>query len=171
MKTFLSILLFLGCSLPLFSQAIDSTTLTKVGQSVPNFTVTTLDGRTITMAEMKGKIVLIDFFATWCGPCMGEMPKIESDIWQALNGDKFIVIAIGREHTAEQLIKFNKEKKFTFLIAPDPKRDVYKHFATQYIPRNYVIDSNGKIAFQSMGYTPEEFGKMVEVIRGLLKPL
>ena len=88
-----------------------------------------------------------------------------------MKSDKFVVLAVGREHTQHQLLKFNKEKGFTFSIAPDPKREVYKLFATQYIPRNYVIDKDGKIAFQAMGYSPDEFGKMVELIKGLLKPL
>ncbi len=171
MKTFASILLLIAVSVITFAQNTDTSALTKVGQRVPAFTVTTLDGKTVSMADLKGKVVLINFFATWCGPCMNEMPKVESELWQKLKGDKFVILAIGREHTKDELLKFNKEKGFTFLIAPDPKREVYKLFATQYIPRNYVIDTNGKIGFQSMGYTPEEFGKMTEFIKSLLKPI
>ena len=171
MKTFFAILLTFCLAVPATSQETDNSTLTKVGQAVPNFTVATIDGKTLTMSDLKGKVVLVNFFATWCGPCMSEMPHVESEIWQKLKSDKFVVLAVGREHTTEQLVKFNKEKGFTFPIAPDPNREVYKLFATQYIPRNYVIDKDGKIAFQSMGYSPEEFGKMVELIKGLLKPL
>jgi peroxiredoxin len=170
-KTFFAILLTFCLAVPATSQETDNSTLTKVGQAVPNFTVATIDGKTLTMSDLKGKVVLVNFFATWCGPCMSEMPHVESEIWQKLKSDKFVVLAVGREHTTEQLVKFNKEKGFTFPIAPDPNREVYKLFATQYIPRNYVIDKDGKIAFQSMGYSPEEFGKMVELIKGLLKPL
>jgi thiol-disulfide isomerase/thioredoxin len=119
--------------------------------------------------ESKGTVVLINFFATWCGPCMGEMPHIESDIWQPLKGDKFLILAIGREHSKDELIKFKKEKGFTFPIAPDSKRAVYSLFAKQFIPRNVVIGKDGKIAYQSMGYTKEEFGKMIDRIKALLK--
>lgn len=171
MRILLTMMLVVCLTVPAASQDGDNSTLTKVGQAVPNFAVTTLGGNTLKMSDLKGKVILINFFATWCGPCMSEMPKVETEIWQKLKSDQLVVLAIGREHTSDELVKFNKEKGFTFSIAPDPKREVYKLFATQYIPRNYVIDKSGKIAFQGMGYAPEEFGKMVELIKGLLKPL
>ena len=101
---------------------------------------------------------------------MAEMPKIEADIWQTLKSEKLVVLAIGREHSKEELVKFAKEKGFSFSIAPDPKREVYSLFAKQFIPRNYVIDKEGRITFQSIGYAPEEFAKMIELIKTQLKP-
>jgi peroxiredoxin len=151
------------------SQTPDTTTLTKIGQAVPEFSATTLDGTTIRSSELKGKVVLINFFATWCGPCMGELPHVEKEIWQQLRSENLVVLAIGREHSREELIKFNKEKEFTFLIAPDPKREIYSKFASQFIPRNYVIGKNGRIVFQSMGFTPEDFSRMIELIKAQLK--
>jgi peroxiredoxin len=169
MKHIIPFLTLLVFAIPAIAQEADTTALTKVGQKVPGFSVTTLDGNVLKSSELKGKVVLINFFATWCGPCMTEMPKVEKDIWQALKSDKLVVLAIGREHSKEELVKFNKEKGFKFSIAPDPKREVYSLFAKQFIPRNYVIDKNGTIVFQSMGYTPEEFGKMIGLIKVQLK--
>jgi peroxiredoxin len=165
MKTVIGTVIMFLLYLPVLAQDVDSTTFTKVGQTVPSFSVTTLDGKVMKMSELKGTIVLINFFATWCGPCMGEMPKVEKEIWQQLKSDKFLVVAIGREHTKDELVKFNKEKGFTFHIAPDPKREIFSLFARQSIPRNYVIGKDGKIAYQGIGYSPEEFGKMVELIK------
>lgn len=153
----------------LFSQTDDSKTYTKAGQNVPAFKVTTLDGKTIDITALKGKVVLLNFFATWCPPCMKEMPLVEKEIWQKFKSDNFIVLAVGREHSTEELVKFNKEKGFTFLIAPDPKRSVFSLFAKESIPRTYVIDKNGKIAFQSIGYEEKEFNYMIEEIKKLLK--
>ena len=169
MKKSMCILAVLLLVSPLHGQTADTTSLTTVGQTVPDFTVTTLDGKTLAMSRLRGTVVLINFFATWCGPCMTEMPRVEKEIWQALNHEKFLVLAVGRQHSAEELVKFNQKKNFTFPIAPDPQREVYGRFAKQYIPRNYVIDRNGTIVYQSMGYSPEEFSTMVALIKEKLK--
>jgi peroxiredoxin len=167
MKKVFMVLLLLPALL--FSQTDDSKTFTKTGQDVPAFTVKTIDGKTIDISALKGKVVLINFFATWCPPCMQEMPLVEKEIWQKLKSENFIVLAIGREHSAKELIKFNKEKGFTFSIAPDPKRGVFSLFAKESIPRNYVIDKKGKIAFQGIGYEEKEFKNMIEEIKKLLE--
>ena len=139
-------------------------TLTKVGQAAPVFEATTLEGVKFDLKALKGKVVVVNFFATWCGPCMQEMPRLEKDVWQKFKGKNFTLIAIGREHSEKELAEFQKTKAFTFPIAPDPKRGIYGQYAKQYIPRNYVINGEGKIIFQSMGYNEAEFSKMIEVI-------
>ncbi len=164
---FFSILLLL---LPLIVLAQDEkeSTLTEVGQAVPSFKLTTITGEEFDIQKMKGKTVLINFFATWCGPCMSEMPHLQKEIWEKFKGENFVVIAVGREHSSEELVKFNNEKGFTFLMAPDPKRDVYGLFAKAYIPRNYLIDKTGKIAYQSVGFNKEEFQVLKSMIQKLV---
>ncbi|MFZ5518058.1 MAG: TlpA family protein disulfide reductase [Candidatus Zhuqueibacterota bacterium] len=153
--------------MPILALAQDEkeSTLTTVGQAVPDFQVTTIANEQLDIQKMKGKTVLINFFATWCAPCMAEMPHLQKEIREKFKSDNFVVIAVGREHSAEELTKFNNEKGFTFLIAPDPKREVYGKFAKAYIPRNYLIDKTGKIIYQSIGFNKDEFEELKATIQ------
>jgi thiol-disulfide isomerase/thioredoxin len=144
-------------------------TLTKVGQQAPEIGWVTLDGQKFDAKSLHGKVVLVNFFATWCGPCMQEMPHLQKDVFQKFKDKNFIMVAIGREHNDAELKEFRKKREFTIPIAADPERKIYGRFATQYIPRNYVIAADGKIAFQSVGYNEPEFKTMVDVIERELK--
>jgi peroxiredoxin len=164
-------LLFLGFAFTPFAaeQTEFETTLTKVGQQVPEIGWVTLDGQKFDLKTLRGKVVLINFFATWCGPCMEEMPRLQKDIFQTLKDKNFVMVCIGREHNEAELKEFRKKRQFTIPIAADPDRKIFGHFATQYIPRNYIIGADGKIAFQSVGYTEPEFKKMLEALNQEMK--
>jgi peroxiredoxin len=145
-------------------------TLVKVGDIAPDFTCQPLSGKEFSLGQQKGKVVLVNFFATWCGPCMEEMPHLDKDVFKKFSDrSDFAVIAIGREHTAAELEKLRGDKGFALPIAPDPKRQIYAKYATQYIPRNFVIGRDGKVKVASMGYTPAEFEEMVRTIERELK--
>ena len=147
----------------------EASTLTKVGQQAPEFSFQTLEGEQKHLSDYKGKVVMLNFFATWCGSCMKEMPALEAEIWQQHNDDNFTVLAFGREHTAEEVKAFVEKKSYTFPIYPDPDRSIYALYAEKYIPRNILIDTTGKIVYQCAGYTEKDFNELKEEINNLLK--
>jgi peroxiredoxin len=143
----------------------DTTTYIFEGDTAPVFNVSTIDGREIDIDKLKGKIILINFFATWCPPCLREMPQIETEIYKKIKDDNFVLICIGREHTAEELIKFKEEKGFDLPLAPDPERKIYSKYAKMMIPRNFVIGRDGKVIYQHIGFETDEFERMVKTIK------
>jgi peroxiredoxin len=163
--------LFLVCLVwtTAWAQDENETTLMRIGQTVPGFTIRTIDGQQVSMDGLRGRVVLLNFFATWCPPCNQEMPHLEKMIWQRWKKDELMLLAIGREHSGEELKAYKKEKGVTFFMAPDPERQIYGKFATQYIPRNVLVDREGKIVYQSRGYTEASFQELVDTISGLME--
>ena len=113
---------------------------------------------------------MLNFFATWCGPCNSELPVMQNNIWDKYKDrPDFILVILGREHNEQEVRDFVENKHFTMPFAPDPNREIFKLYATQNIPRNVVIGKDGRILFQSMGYTEEEFKKLETFLSQELK--
>ena len=110
----------------------------KVGDAMPKFELTSSVYGNVKPAALEGKVVLVSLFATWCGPCQKELAEVQSTLWPKYKDNKnFKMLVIGREHTDEDLKKYNERKKFTFPHYPDPKREVFSLFAEKSIPRAY----------------------------------
>lgn len=133
-------------------------TKVKKGDRAPAFECTTVSGEKFSLGSETGKVVLVFFFSTGCGPCMETVPRLEKDVYQKYgNRQDFNMIAFGRRHKDPELKSFIATNDLSFLVAADPVRGFYHKYASQYIPRNYLIGKNGTIAYESVGYTEDEF--------------
>ena len=165
---FLSILVF---SLNIFSQEVDRGYIVQIGQPAPDFTLSTTDGKTFKLSENRGKVVMIQFTASWCGVCRKEMPHIEKEIWQPLKGKSFVLIGVDRDEPIDVVTKFAHKMEITYPLAPDPGAEVFSLYAKKEagITRNVIIDQEGKIVFLTRLYEEKEFKTMIETINKLLQ--
>lgn len=134
------------------------------GNEVPSFAVTTIDGSSFDIDALKGKVVLLNFWATWCAPCQVEMPRLENEIWAKYKGLGFEMVAIARKQTNQEITAFRKSSHYSFPMASDPDGKIYYKFANAGIPRNYLIGPDGKVICQTLGYSPDDFNKLTSII-------
>jgi peroxiredoxin len=160
--------LALAFSLPGKAQR-DATDVVYLDDSMPAFTIVADDGTETPSSLFKGKVILVNFFATWCPPCQAELAEVEKTLWPKYKQESdFVLLVIGREHSEAELAKYNAKKGFSFPLYPDKNRQIYAAFATQLIPRSYLIDRNGKILFVAKGYQPAEFKRILRMIDNAL---
>ncbi len=165
-KTYLVSLFLLYVPL-LFAQTAQ--TLVKKGQKVPEFKVQMFDGKNIDIQNLRGKVVLLNFWATWCPPCRQELARVQKDIIDRFKGKDFIFLPISRQDSYEKIKTFRQQTGHRFPMGMDPDRKIYSLFATASIPRNFVIDQQGNIVFMEEGYDEQSFQQLIIQIERLLK--
>lgn len=166
--TYLLLIALMLVNLSGFGQ--DETTLVKLNQTVPDFTFEKTAEKKQSISDLKGKTVLITFFATWCGPCRRELPHIQSDIYDKYKNNKnFELLIFGREHTWDEVNKFKKENNYTMSFYPDVERKIFSKFATQSIPRNFLVSPEGKVIFSSIGFDEKDFDALKKLLEKQLK--
>jgi peroxiredoxin len=169
--TLLALVAIVACGKKSDEPTPEETNLVTVGQAAPDFTVATLDGGTFNLSAQRGRVVLVNWFATWCPPCIEEMPYLEKEVWKPFKRDDFAMVSVAREETLQVVAPFVEKHGLSWPVALDPDRLAYGKYAEAFIPRNYVIDRAGKVVYQSQGFDLEEFEEMIEVIAAeLAKP-
>lgn len=142
----------------------EETTLTFIGQMAPDFSVETLDGKTFTLSEQKNKVVLINWFATWCPPCQKEMPHLQKEVWDVFADQGLVMISVSRQEKADLVVSFVKKFEVTWPFGLDPDRKAYAKYAEAFIPRNTLVGPDGRIIFQSNGFEDADFKAMIKAI-------
>ena len=145
--------------------------IVKVGDVAPDFTLQMTDGSTFTLSKQRGKVVMLQFTAGWCGICREEMPHIERDIWLPNKDNKdFVLVGIDREEELEDILPFIEGVGTTYPIAMDTNADVFAQYALRNsgITRNVLIDRDGKIVMLTRKFKSEEFTALVEKINAML---
>ncbi len=117
--------------------------------AAPDFTLQSLDGQEITLSDYRGKLVMLNFWATWCPPCNYEMPDLQS-YYEAHKDENFIILGVNYEGSAEEVQNFVDKYNVTFPILLDSDGTVAQLFGVQGLPTSFFVDKEGHV----LGYQP-----------------
>jgi peroxiredoxin len=125
--------------------------LAKVGDPAPDFTLPNLAGNSVRLADYRGKVVLLNFWATWCPPCIWEMPSMES-LYQSLKSREFEILAVSIDSRGEDVVRsFVADYRLTFPILLDPDSAVFKRYGITGVPETIIIGRDGNVASKIIG--------------------
>lgn len=145
--------------------------IVRIGETAPDFEMELTDGQKVKLSALRGKVVMLQFTASWCGVCRKEMPFIEKDIWLKHKDNKdFALFGIDRDEPLETVKAFAEKTGVTYPLALDPGADIFAKYADRKagITRNVLIDKNGKIVMLTRLYNEEEFASLCKKIDEML---
>ena len=145
--------------------------IVRVGDIAPEMELELTDRQKVKLSELRGKVVMLQFTASWCGVCRKEMPFIESDIWQKhKENPNFALLGIDRDEPIETVKAFAEKTGVTYPLALDPGADHFAKYAERKagITRNVLVDKEGKIVMLTRLYNEDEFAALCKKIDEML---
>ena len=133
----------------------------------PEFTLQSLDGKTVTLGQYKGDVVMINFWASWCGPCRQEMPLLD-DIYKQYKDMGFVLIGVNVEPDAHDANAWLAKTPVSYPILSDPKSAVSQLYQVQAMPTTVIIDRQGVVRYVHNGYLPGDENQYMNSIRSLI---
>ena len=142
----------------------------KVGDQLPDISLTMLNGEKWTNKNFENKVVVIQFTGSWCGVCKREMPHLEKRVWQKFKSEDFILLGIDIKDTKEKAEAFVKLTGVTYPIAHDPEASIFSQFTLDGagVTRNIVVNKKGEIVFLTRLFDENEFEGMIAKIKELI---
>jgi cytochrome c biogenesis protein CcmG/thiol:disulfide interchange protein DsbE len=141
--------------------------IVNVGDSAPDFTITSDNGRTITAANFGGKLLVLNFWATWCQPCVEEVPSLDQ-FAREMAGSGVVVLGVSMDTNPKIYKDFLSRSQISFLTARDPAAKISADYGTFKYPESYIIDARGKVVQKIVGATNWTDGNMVNAVKSFL---
>lgn len=138
------------------------------GDKCPSFAVKNDKGHMITNKDIKGKVVVISFWISTCGPCLKELSRVGPEIIDQYSLEDFLFLAIGSGETAESAKRFRQLSEATFPLCYDPTGAVFKKFADNGFPKLFVVDADGIVRMVAEGYNAQKFNALKQMVAKLI---
>ena len=137
--------------------------------AAPDFTLEDMDGESYKLHDYRGKVVLVNFWATWCPPCRKEMPALEA-LYKKLGGDSFAVLAVNQWEDPDHVCAYTGELNVfpTFPILFDPESKITADYGVKGLPTSFLIDKKGRLAYRAVGGRAFDHPEVERLIRELL---
>lgn len=139
----------------------------KAGDRAPDFSIKTDSGRTVTARDFGGKLLILNFWATWCPPCVDEVPSLEQ-LQHQLGSKGLVILGVSEDKDPQAYRAFLDRFKVTYLTARDPGVVIKPKYGTVQIPESYIIDQNGKVVEKIVGEANWVSERMLEHVQSLL---
>jgi len=130
-----------------------------IGKPAPDFTLDTLDGDTVTLSDLKGQVVVLDFWATWCPPCVRSLPELDQ-LHQQRAGDTVRIFAVNLKENEEQVHSFLRSRGLTVPVLLDREGEVAEKFNVHAIPQTIIIGKDGEVRQVFVGAGPDTFERI-----------
>lgn len=138
------------------------------GDVAVDVTLQDLEGKKIKLSQFKGKVVMLNFWATWCPPCREEMPSMDA-MYQKFKGTDLVMLAVSIDENAETVREFMKKNNYTMPVYHDPNKDAGAAYGITGVPETFIIDKKGVIAEKVIGPMDWMKPEVTDFIQGLLK--
>ena len=133
-----------------------------------DFSLTDINGKQVSLKDFQGKVIMLNFWATWCPPCRKEMPSMEV-LYNKLKGRNFEMLAVNVQEDAKTVKDFINKNKYTFPVLIDTKAEAAARYQARSIPTTYIIDTNGKLAGGFIGAKEWDADNVIRIFTELTK--